>query len=472
MPEKILVGGEWRETNETLDVIFPYDGSVSGSVYMASEQDMEDAIVKAQKGFEITRQLPSYKRTEILENLHRLMKERFDDLANAMIMEGGKNRKVAVGETTRALQTIKVSAEEARRMEGEVFDIDWTSAGVNRQGFTKRLPIGIVLGITPFNYPLNLACHKIGPAIASGNAIILKPAEKTPLSSVILSELVLEAGYPPEAYSMLNAWGQQTGKMVEDPRIAMLSFTGSARVGWMLKKLAGNKRVALELGGNAGVIVHKDADLEIAVAQSVAGGYTNAGQNCISVQGMLIQHDVFEEFADRFIEGTKQLVVGDPRDADVDVGPMITLEDAERAESWVADAVSAGANVLYGNQREGAMFYPTVMTETTDDMKVRCEEIFAPVVTLTPYQTWDDAVAMINDTPYGLQAGVFTNDMKRIMDAWNRIEVGGLQVNSVSTFRVDHMPYGGIKESGFGREGVKYTMEEMTELRLMVLNLN
>ena len=472
MPEKILVGGEWRETNETLDVIFPYDGSVSGSVYMASEQDMEDAIVKAQRGFEITRQLPSYKRTEILENLGRLMRERFDDLVNAMIMEGGKNRKVAVGETTRALQTIKVSAEEARRMEGEVFHIDWTPAGANRQGFTKRLPIGVVLGITPFNYPLNLACHKIGPAIASGNAIILKPAEKTPLSSVILSELVLEAGYPPEAYSMLNAWGQQSAKMVEDPRIAMLSFTGSARVGWMLKKLAGNKRVALELGGNAGVIVHNDADMEMAVAQAVAGGYTNAGQNCISVQRMLIQHDVFEEFADRFIEGTKQLVVGDPRDANVDVGPMITLDDAERAESWVADAVSAGANVLYGNQRDGAMFYPTVMTETTDDMKVRCEEIFAPVVTLTPYQSWDDAVAMINDTPYGLQAGVFTNDMKRIMDAWNRIDVGGLQVNSVSTFRVDHMPYGGIKESGFGREGVKYTMEEMTELRLMVLNLN
>lgn len=472
MAQKFLVGGEWRASSETLDVKFPYDGSVIDAVYMATQQDMEDAIVAAQKGFEITRRLPSHKRTEILQNLHRLMKARFDDLVELMIMEGGKNRKTAVGETTRALQTILVSSEEARRLEGEVFSIDWTPAGENRQGFTRRAPIGIVLGITPFNYPLNLACHKLGPAIATGNAFILKPAEKTPLSSVLLAELVLEAGYPPEAFSMLNCWGPQSEVMVTDPRIAMLSFTGSASVGWMLKNKAGRKRVALELGGNAGLIVHSDADLDLAVAQAADGGFANAGQNCISVQRILIQQDIFEEFTDRFVEKVKTLKVGDPRAADTDVGPLITLRDAERAESWVNEAVSGGASVLLGGRREGTMFYPTVLTETLPNMKVSCEEVFAPVVTVMPYKEWDEAIAMINDTEYGLQAGLFTNNVKLIMDAWDRIDVGGLHVNSVSTFRVDHMPYGGIKASGFGREGVKYTMEEMTELRLMVLNLN
>lgn len=471
MTRKNLIGGEWRDSNEVLEVKFPYDGTVVDSVYMASQQDMEDAMAKAVKGFEKTRTLPSYKRTEILQNMHRLMQERFDEIVEAMIMEGGKNRKTAVGETTRALQTIFVSSEEARRIGGEVFSIDWTPAGANRQGFTKRAPIGTILGITPFNYPVNLACHKIGPAIATGNPLIIKPAEKTPLSSVILAEIILEAGYPPEAFSMLNAWGRDTEIMVTDPRIAMISFTGSASVGWMLKSKAGQKKVTLELGGNAGVIVHNDADLKMAAGQAAAGGFANAGQNCISVQRLLVQRDVFEEFTDLFVEEVKALNVGDPRDPDTDVGPLITLNDAERAQSWVNEAKNAGASVLYGGERNGTMFPPTVMTETHPDMKVNCEEVFAPIVTVSAYDTWDDAVAIINDSAYGLQAGVFTNDMRRIMDAWERIDVGGLHVNSVSTFRVDHMPYGGIKSSGFGREGVKYAVEDMTELRLMVLNL-
>jgi len=471
MTQKNLIGGEWRDSDDVLEVKFPYDGTPVDSVYMATQQDMEDAMARAVKGFEVTRKLPSYKRTEILQNMHRLMQDRFDELVEAMIMEGGKNRKTAVGETTRALQTIFVSSEEARRINGEVFSIDWTPAGENRQGFTRRAPIGTVLGITPFNYPVNLACHKIGPAIAVGNPIIIKPAEKTPLSSVILAEIVLEAGYPPEAFSMLNAWGQDTEVMITDPRIAMISFTGSAKVGWMLKGKAGQKKVTLELGGNAGVIVHNDADLELASSQAAAGGFANAGQNCISVQRLLVQKDVFEEFADLFVDKVKALKVGDPRDAATDIGPMITLDDAERAENWVNEAKNAGASVLYSDARDGTMFPPTVMTETDPDMKVVCEEVFAPVVTLAQYDTWDDAIAIINDSPYGLQAGLFTNDMKRIMDAWKRIDVGGLQVNSASTFRVDHMPYGGIKASGFGREGVKYAVEDMTELRLMVLNL-
>ena len=467
---KNLIGGEWRGSDDVLEVRFPYDGTVVGAVSMASAADMDAAMAAAVAGFEQTRLLPSYRRSEILENMGRLLRQRFDEVVEAMILEGGKNHKTAVGEATRALETLKISAEEARRIDGEVFSIDWTPAGVNRQGFTRRAPIGTVLGITPFNYPVNLACHKIGPAIAAGNSIIIKPAEKTPLSSVILAEIVLEAGYPPQAFSMLNAWGADSEMMALDPRVAMISFTGSGAVGWMLKRKAGQKKVTLELGGNAGVIVHDDADLADAAAQAAAGGFANAGQNCISVQRLLIQRGVFEDFADLFVDEVKALKVGDPRDPAVDIGPMITERDAERAEAWVAEAQRAGASRLYGGERDGTMFPPTVMTETAPEMRVNCEEVFAPVVTLSAYDAWDDAVAMINDTPYGLQAGVFTNDVKRIMDAWERIEVGGVQVNGVSTFRVDHMPYGGIKASGYGREGIKYAIEDMTDLRLMVVN--
>ncbi len=472
MVSKNLIGGEWRGSDDVLEVRFPYDGSVVGAVSMASRQDMQEALAAAERGYELTRALPSHQRSQILQNMVSLLRGRFDEVVEAMILEGGKNRKTAVGETTRALETLKIASEEARRMGGEVFSIDWTAAGENRQGFTRRLPIGTVLGITPFNYPVNLACHKIGPAIAAGNSLILKPAEKTPLSSLILAEIVLEAGYPPEAFSALNAWGRDTAVMVDDPRVKMISFTGSAAVGWMLKAKAGQKKVTLELGGNAGVIVHSDADLDAAAAETAAGGFANAGQNCISVQRLLIQRDVFEDFTDRFIARVKALKVGDPRDPDVDIGPLISERDAQRAENWVAEAQAAGASVLLGGDRDGRLFPPTVMTETAPDMRVNCEEVFAPVVTLSAYDAWDEAVATINDSPYGLQAGVFTRDVKRIMDAWERIEVGGLQVNQASTFRVDHMPYGGIKASGYGREGLRYAIEDMTDLRLMVLNLS
>ncbi|MYH64790.1 MAG: aldehyde dehydrogenase family protein [Chloroflexi bacterium] len=471
MVKKNLIGGEWRGSDDVLEARFPYDGSVVGAVSMASRADMDDALAAAERGFEITRQLPSHRRSEILQAMRRLMRERFDELVEAMILEGGKNRKIAVGETSRALETIKIASEEARRIGGEVFSIDWTPAGEGRQGFTRRLPIGTVLGITPFNYPVNLACHKIGPAIAAGNSFIIKPAEKTPLSSLILAEIVLEAGYPPEAFSVLNAWGRDTESMVSDPRVKMISFTGSAAVGWMLKAKAGQKKVTLELGGNAGVIVHNDADLDLAAAQTAAGGFANAGQNCISVQRLLIQRDVFEDFADRFVEQVKRLKVGDPRDPDVDIGPLISEADAMRAEAWVNEARQAGAAVLLGGERRGTVFPPTIMTETAPEMRVNCEEVFAPVVTLSAYAGWDAAIATVNDSPYGLQAGVFTRDIGRVMDAWQRIEVGGLQVNQASTFRVDHMPYGGVKASGYGREGLRYAIEDMTDLRLMVLNL-
>jgi acyl-CoA reductase-like NAD-dependent aldehyde dehydrogenase len=471
MPEKFLVGGEWRSSNETLDVFFPYDGSVSGTIFMAGEQDLEDAVVAAQRGFEITRKLPTFRRIEILRNLHYLFRENFDRLVDLMIIESGKNRKTAVAEMARACQTVLVASEEAGRIYGEVLDLDWTEAGLGHRGFVRRFPIGIVLGITPFNYPINLACHKLAPAIASGNAIIIKPPEIAPLSSLLMAELILETGFPPEAISVVPCPGPRAEKLVTDPRIAMLSFTGSAAVGWMLKSKSGRKRVALELGGNAPAIVHEDADLKVALQKTVVGSFANAGQNCISVQRILVHQGIYEDFCDGFIPAVQKLKVGDPRDAATDIGPLINLRAAERVETWVNEAVNQGATLLLGGKRDGALIPATVLAEVTPTMKVCSEEVFAPVVTLSPYETWDDAIHLANNSPYGLQAGVFTTDLRRMMDAWERLEVGGVQINDVSTFRVDHMPYGGIKDSGLGREGVRYAIQDMTEMRQLVINM-
>lgn len=471
MAEKFLVGGEWRTNNETLDVMFPYDGSVSATIYMATEKDLDDAVVAAQRGFEITRKLPTYRRVEILRNLHRLFRENFDRMVDLMILESGKNRKTAVGEMSRACQTVLVASEEAGRNYGEVLDLDWTEPGLGHRGFVRHYPVGIVLGITPFNYPVNLGCHKLAPAIATGNAVIIKPPEIAPLSSLLMAELVLEAGFPPEAFSMLPCPGPRAEKLVTDPRIAMLSFTGSAPVGWMLKSKAGRKRVALELGGNAPAIVHEDADLNVAVQKTVIGSFANAGQNCISVQRILLHRPIYEDFCDRFVPAVQALKVGDPRDPATDIGPLINIRAAERVEAWVNEAVAQGATMLLGGKRDGAMVPATVLAEVTPTMKVCIEEVFAPVVTLSPYETWDDAIQQANASNFGLQAGVFTNDIRCMMDAWERLEVGGVQINDVSTFRVDHMPYGGIKDSGLGREGVRYTMQEMTEMRQLVINM-
>ncbi|NDJ63326.1 MAG: aldehyde dehydrogenase family protein [Chloroflexi bacterium] len=475
MARKFLVGGEWRASDETRDVVFPYDGTVVDAAYMASAQDLEDAVVAAQRGFEVTRKLPVHRRAEILSRLYRLLTERYDDLVEALVMETGKAKKIARGETSRACQTVLIASEEAKRIYGEIIDLDWTPAGENHRGYVRRFPVGIVLGITPFNYPLNLACHKIAPAIASGNAMIIKPPEIAPLSSLLLAELVLEAGYPPEAFSMVPTPGPRAEPLVSDDRIAMLSFTGSDRVGWMLKGKAGRKRVALELGGNAPAIIHEDADLDLAISKTVNGGFANAGQNCISVQRILLHRPIYEDFCDRFIPAVGALKIGDPRDETTDIGPLINEKAAQRAAAWVDEAVAEGAQILTGGgQPTGSpatMLAPTVLAEVTPTMKVCAQEVFAPVITLSPYERWDDAIAIANESDFGLQAGVFTRDYGRIMDAWERIEAGGVLINEVSTFRVDQMPYGGVKGSGLGREGIRYTIEEMTERRLLVVNM-
>jgi len=471
-PRPFLIGGEWRTSDDVLDVRFPYTNEVIGRVCQAGDQDLEDAIVAAQRGFQITRKLPTHQRARILLNLLDQMVQRREELIETLILEGGKARKVAAGEVARAMETVRVSAEEAKRIHGEIISLDWTEAGERRQGFVQRLPLGPVLGIAPFNYPLNLACHKLAPAIAAGNSFILKPASATPLSALLLAEMTLEAGYPPEALSVVVCRGAKAEKLVADPRIRFFTFTGSSAVGWHLKNIAGRKRVGLELGGNAAAIVHEDANLEYAAGRIAVGGFTNAGQNCIAVQRVLLHRPIYNQALELLLDRISQLKTGDPRDPATDVGPMIDQGAADEAMARVREAIEQGAQVLWGGTCEGRLFQPTVLGNTTPTMRVNREEIFAPVITVTPYDTFDEAIRLANDTDYGLQSGLFTQNVNRIMQAFEEIEVGGLQINDVSTFRVDQMPYGGVKGSGVGREGPRYAIEEMTEMKLMVLNLS
>lgn len=467
-----IVGGERRSSAVKVEIRNPYDQEVIAVVNHASAQDAEEAIARAASAFETTRQLPSYARADVCRRVASELTARKEELAELITLEAGKPIRDARTEVTRAITTFSVAAEEAKRLGGEVMPLDWLSGSENRWAVVRRFPIGPILGITPFNFPLNLVAHKVAPALASGNPIVIKPAPQTPLSALRLGEIVQEAGWPEGGLSVLPCSNEVAGPMLADERIKKLTFTGSAEVGWMLKAQVPKKKVTLELGGNAAVIVHEDADLDYAAKRCVQGGFAYTGQTCISVQRIYVHESIGEPFLTRVLEGVRNLVVGDPRDETTDVGPMISLAAAERAESWVREAVQAGAKVLVGGERSGALFMPTVLTEVTPEMKVSCEEVFAPVVVVSRYADFDEAIRQVNESRYGLQAGIFTRDVNRIFRAYNAIEVGGLIVNDVPTYRADHMPYGGVKESGMGREGVRYAIEEMTEPRLLVLNLS
>ena len=466
-----LIGGEWCTSEQTLEVHFPYNDEPFARIYLGDDADMEEAIVMAGKGFAKTRKLSSYQRSTILYQLLEQMERRTDELTEILVMEGGKALNIAQGEVARAKETIRVSAEESKRVGGEMVPIDWTAAGQGRFGIVRRFPIGVIGCISPFNYPLNLSCHKIGPAIAAGNSFILKPPSATPISGLLLGEMLLETDYPREAINVLPCRNQVAQKLVTDDRVAFITFTGSSEVGWRLKSLAGHKRVTMELGGNAAAIVHEDADLEYAVSRIANGAMANAGQNCISVQRVYLHRPIYNQTLEMVLDKISTFRVGDPRQADTVIGPMITRAAAEEAHQKIQDAVAKGAKIVYGGKLEGAFLYPTVLTDTTPEMSVNATEMFAPVITVTPYDAWDEVLAMANMTAFGLQSGIFTQDINRIMQAFEEIEVGGLQVNDVSTFRVDQMPYGGVKNSGLGREGPKYAIEEMTEPKLLVMNL-
>jgi len=465
-----FIGGESRATGDVAEVLSPYTAEVVTRVHRARAADVEDAIAAAAAAFEATRRSSAYERARILSGIAADLSRRREEMARVLALEAGKPLKAARAEAERSVHTFEAAADEARRLGGEILPLDTVPWGAGRLGLTRRFPIGVVAGITPFNFPLNLTAHKIAPALAAGNSIVIKPASQTPTPAIMLAEIAAAAGAPPGAVNVLPAGAETVQPLVTDPRIRMLTFTGSPAVGWDLKRLAGKKKVTLELGGNAAVVVCASADLDYAADRILAGGYGYAGQSCISVQRVLVETSVFAPFLDLLLGKVRALKVGDPLDPATDVGPMISGAEAERAEGWIREAVEGGAKVLTGGRRDGPVLEPTVLTGTTRDMKVNCREIFAPVVTVSPFEEFDAALRMVNDSPYGLQAGVFTRDAEAAWTAFETLEVGAVMINDVSTFRVDHMPYGGVKDSGFGREGLRYAIEEMTEPRLMVWN--
>jgi len=464
--------GSFQTSGKTIEIHSPYDNQLVGLTFEPDDQQVEAAVHEAVAVFSQMAKLPSFRRAEILRRIADGIDARREEFIRTMALEAGKPRKACAVEVDRATLNFRAAAEEAVRMGGELLPLDLMSSTKKRWGIVRRFPVGPVLAITPFNFPLNLVGHKVAPAFAAGCTIVVKPAPQTPLCALLLAEAVQEAGAPAGAFAVLPCSNQQAEGMVRDERFRMLSFTGSGTVGWKLKSLAGRKRVALELGGNAGVIVHGDANLELAAERCAQGGFSYAGQTCISVQRILVHRTVEKKFTDLLVDRVKALVVGDPLDPATDVGPLISRAAAERVDDWVADAISGGARALCGRRRRDSLYDPTVLTHTKPDMPVNCEEIFGPVVTVSPYDSFDEAIVHLNDSRFGLQAGVFTRDIGNIFRAYEQIEVGGLMINEVPTFRVDTMPYGGSKESGIGREGPRYAIEEMTEPRLLMLNLD
>jgi len=465
-----LIHNEWVKTYKNIKVRSPYTGDTLGKVYIAEEDFLAMAIESAQKGFQTARQLSGYERHELLLKIAAGIKGREKELAETIAREGGKPIRFARNEVTRAQLTFTWAAEEARRLSGEFLPLDVAPQTRGYYGISRRFPLGVILGISPFNFPLNLVAHKVAPAIASGNSIILKPASATPITAIKLGEIIREAGAPAGMVNIVPTTGKNAESLVKDGRIKKLTFTGSAQVGWFLKSIAGKKKVTLELGGNAAAIVEPDSDLETVIPRLVLGSFAYAGQICISVQRIYVHDSIFDEFVQKFVdEMVASALYGDPMDEKTMVGPMIDADAAKRAESWISEAAKGGAKVLIGGNRNKNLLEPTVLTHTQPDMKAVCEEIFAPVVVIEPYREFDDAVKMVNNSYYGLQAGVFTNDFRKIQQAYRDLAVGGVIINDYPTFRIDPMPYGGSKDSGMGREGVRYAIEEMTEIKLMVV---
>ncbi len=455
--------GRWSEIRA------PWDAALVGRAALAGAADVAGAVELAHRAAAEARALPAWRRAEILLAIHDRVGVVREELAYLLAREAGKPLAAARYEVDRTLFVFRDAAAEAQRIGGEVIPLDRMPHGNGRWGLTRRFPLAPVSGIVPFNFPLLLAAHKLAPAIACGATIVVKVPPQDPLTVLRLGAVVREAGYPPGGVSVVHCALEDAAPLIDDPRVRMISFTGSARAGWEIRSRARGKRVLLELGGNAGVIVAPDADLDRAAERCVAGGFTYAGQSCISVQRILVQRAVYEAFLERFVPRVEALRTGDPLAAGTDVGPMIDEPSARRAESWIADALAAGATALTGVGRSGALLEPTVLTGTSPEMQVECEEVFAPVVTVRPYDALPDAFAALNQSAYGLQAGVFTRDLRTAWAAFEALDVGGVIVDDIPGFRVDHMPYGGAKASGLGREGVRFAIEEMTELRLLVL---
>ena len=463
------VGGRAESEGEPLEVRNKYTGEVIARVPLATREDLERAIDIAVRGAPAMAALTSFERRDILLDCVEGFRRRREELVHVLTLEAGKPVSAARTEVERMIETFSMAAEEAIRIHGEVFPMDVTPRSKGYRGFWKRVPVGPCSFITPFNFPLNLVAHKVAPAIAAGCSFVLKPASLTPLSALLVGEVLAETDLPRWSFSILPCARDAADPLVEDDRLKLLSFTGSAAVGWDLKARAGKKKVVLELGGNAACIVDEDACIEEAVRRIVIGGYSQSGQSCISVQRVLVHRSLVEPFREELVSAVKALIMGDPRDEDTTVGPMISDKEAERVHEWILQARVAGGRILCGGGREGRMVEPTVLEDVPADQPIVRKEAFGPVVVLSTFEDFEEALREVNDSVYGLQAGVFTGSLSRAMTAWDRLEVGGVVVGDIPSFRVDHMPYGGVKDSGLGREGPRQAIEDMTEPRLLII---
>ncbi len=470
---KMLLGGNWVDRAEKIEVLNPFDGSVVDTVPHSSLADVEEALAAAVRGARVMRDLTGYQRYEILMKVADLMRERADDLARTITLEEGKILAEAQIEATRAREIIVLSAEEAKRLSGEVIPLDGAPGVNGKLGFTLRVPCGVVVGISPFNFPLHLVCHKVGPAIAAGNACIIKPATDTPLSALKLIELFVEAGAPPEAVQCLTGPGSSLGNaLCSDPRVRKITFTGSRDIGERICKVAGLKRVTMELGSNAPLIVMPDADPKRVAAAAAMSGFSNAGQVCISTQRVIAHSDIYGDLLDAMTDVTAAISTGNPLEEATGMGPMIREEDSERVASWVSEATSEGARVLAGGARNGQLFQPTLVADVRPEMRISYDEIFGPVVAVSQAPDIDTAIELANDTKYGLSAAIFTQNLDWAMKFVRKCESGNIHVNWGTQWRADLMPYGGLKDSGMGKEGPKYAVQEMTETKMAVFHLS
>lgn len=465
----LYLANEAQTPNLDLEVTDKYTGKLATRVAQADATTIDAGIAACVEAAEPMARLPAYARQEVLTHCVKRFQERFDELAHALCIEAGKPIRDARGEVTRLIDTFRIAAEESVRMTGEVQPLDISPRAKGYQGMWKRVPIGPCSFISPFNFPLNLAAHKIAPALAVGCPFVMKPASRTPLGALIIGEVLAETDLPKGAFSILPAHREGAELFTTDERLKLLSFTGSPGVGWDLKAKAGKKKVVLELGGNAAVVVDKDADLDDAVERIIFGAFYQSGQSCIGVQRIIIHADIYDELRDRLVDKTRNLVTGDPRDEATFIGPMIDEKEARRLESWIQAAVSDGATLLVGGKRDGAMLEATLLEGVKRSAALYAEEAFGPVAILSKFTEFKDALDEVNDSKFGLQTGVFTRDLYKMLEAWDRLDVGGVVVGDVPSYRVDNMPYGGVKDSGLGREGVRFAMEDMTEIRNLVI---
>lgn len=455
-----------RET----EVMNPYDGSLVGRVPLFSEQDVHDAVSRAAVAAPVMAEMPAHKRGAILNKAAQIIAGQVDELARIMARENGKPMKYARGEASRAVDTFNFAADEARRLHGETIPLDAAAGGVGKIGYYVRVPVGVIAAITPFNFPLNLSVHKLAPAIAAGCPIVMKPSPFTPMTVLRLKEIMDEAGLPEGAFEVVTGDADVGTWLTTDPRIAMISFTGSPGVARQITRSAGLRRVVLELGGNAATVIDEDANIDAAVNRCVVGSFSYSGQVCISVQRIYVHRARYDEFRQKFLAATEKLVLGDPLDDKTDIGPLINDVAAERIEKWVDEAVESGAVVAAGGTHEGRMYRPTVLENVHEGMQIMCAEAFGPLVSLVPYDDFEQALAAVDNSNFGLQAGIYTGNLNKAMRAVQRLNVGGVLINEVPTLRIDNMPYGGNKESGVGREGPRFAIEEMTTLKMVVIN--